>query len=76
MALQAGARFGAYVIVRPLGRGGMGEVYEARDTRPLRSVHRPSSKLWRGGCSSIADAPGVQGVQADLGWQAYRDALR
>ena len=34
----AGQRFGAYVIVRPLGKGGMGTVYEAEDDRHGRRV--------------------------------------
>ncbi len=38
MNLRAGERLGPYQIVAPLGAGGMGEVYRARDTRLERSV--------------------------------------
>ncbi|HYC61766.1 MAG TPA: serine/threonine-protein kinase [Thermoanaerobaculia bacterium] len=38
LPLETGARFGAYEIVGPLGAGGMGEVYRARDTRLDRTV--------------------------------------
>ncbi|HEX7880980.1 MAG TPA: protein kinase [Candidatus Eisenbacteria bacterium] len=38
MPLTAGTRLGPYEVVSPLGSGGMGEVYRARDTRLLRDV--------------------------------------
>src|SRR5688572_2603981 len=38
MTLTAGARLGPYLIEAPLGAGGMGEVYRARDTRLHREV--------------------------------------
>jgi hypothetical protein len=38
MALPAGTRLGPYEIFVPIGAGGMGEVYRARDTRLNREV--------------------------------------
>src|SRR5690242_12860944 len=38
MALHAGDRIGPYEIVAPLGRGGMGEVWRARDGKLQRDV--------------------------------------
>ena len=38
MALAPGTKLGPYETVSPLGAGGMGEVYRARDTRLDRTV--------------------------------------
>src|SRR5262249_9142913 len=38
MPLLSGARLGSYEILAPLGAGGMGEVYRARDLKLNRDV--------------------------------------
>src|SRR6516164_810758 len=38
MSLALGQRLGPYEVVSPIGAGGMGEVYRARDTRLERIV--------------------------------------
>src|SRR2546423_1818992 len=38
MTLAAGTRLGPYQVLAPIGAGGMGEVYRARDTRLDRTV--------------------------------------
>ncbi len=38
MKIEAGGQLGPYQIVAPIGKGGMGEVYRARDTRLDRDV--------------------------------------
>src|SRR4029450_11275430 len=51
MALSAGTMLGPYSILAPLGKGGMGEVYQARDTRLDRTV---AIKIMQ---ASLADDP-------------------
>src|SRR5437899_1827519 len=38
MTISAGSRLGPYEVLSPLGAGGMGEVYKAKDTRLERTV--------------------------------------
>jgi serine/threonine protein kinase len=44
MNLSAGTRLGPYEVLSPLGAGGMGEVWKARDTRLNRIVAIKFSK--------------------------------
>ena len=46
MSLVVGTRLGSYEVVAPLGAGGMGEVYRARDS--WRMAAAPSTEnRWR-----------------------------
>jgi hypothetical protein len=40
MPLGPGTKLGPYEVLGPLGAGGMGEMYRARDTRLGRDVRR------------------------------------
>jgi serine/threonine protein kinase len=46
MTLPEGRLLGVYEIAAPLGAGGMGEVYRARDTRLGRDVSRKSGNIY------------------------------
>ncbi len=53
MPFEAGARLGPYEIVAPIGAGGMGEIYRARDTRLDRTV---AIKVLAGGLAADAES--------------------
>jgi len=38
VGLDSGTKLGHYEVVSPIGAGGMGEVYKAKDTRLARTV--------------------------------------
>src|SRR5258706_11398360 len=52
MPIQSGTKLGPYEVLSPLGAGGMGEVYKARDTRLEREV---AIKVLPSNLSSSAD---------------------
>src|ERR1700730_17910118 len=52
MTISAGSRLGPYEVLAPIGAGGMGEVYRARDTRLGREV---AIKVLPSGLSSDAE---------------------
>jgi predicted Ser/Thr protein kinase len=54
MTLAAGSRLGPYEILAPIGAGGMGEVYKAKDSRLERTV---AVKVLP---AHLSDSPGVR----------------
>src|SRR6266542_3298391 len=75
MTLPAGARLGPYEILSPIGAGGMGEVYRARDSRlgrdvaikiPPEHLARDPAALARFEREALAVAHGCGVVHRDL----------
>jgi serine/threonine protein kinase len=54
MPFEAGTRVGPYEFIAPLGAGGMGEVYRARDTRLDRTV---AIKVLTGALAADSESP-------------------
>ena len=63
MRLSSGTRLGSYEILAPLGSGGMGEVYRARDTRLKRDV---AVKVLPGPCAIDSERVGRLHREAEL----------
>ena len=55
MPLVAGTRLSLHEILAPLGAGGMGEVYRARDARLGRDRHQGAAR--RGAASGSEPTP-------------------
>jgi hypothetical protein len=71
MTLAVGTKLDPYEIVSPLGAGGMGEVYRARDARLLAVISEASRRARATRCrlfsssSSCDDAGTVGGLRED-----------
>jgi eukaryotic-like serine/threonine-protein kinase len=60
MPLSVGDRLGTYEILAPIGKGGMGEVYRARDTKLKRDVALKVSAAQFGERFEMTSGEGVQ----------------
>ena len=63
MALEFGTKLGPYEILAPIGAGGMGEVYQAKDTRLERTVaieilpEHLADNVGRNACKGVRNFP-------------------
>jgi serine/threonine protein kinase len=70
MSLSPGSRLGPYEIVAPIGSGGMGEVYKARDTRLNRTIAVKISAEQRFLVNTRTGEPSANPITVVLNWTA------
>ena len=81
MTLEAGRRLGPFEVIEPLGAGGMGEVYRARDaelgaalrSRSYRTLSRRAPSVWpassaRRGCWQPSTTPASRRSTVSSKW--------
>jgi hypothetical protein len=77
MALVAGDRLGPYEILAAVGKGGMGEVYRARNTRLERTVAiKILPRVWPSDRTCAIDSSARQRRSPFPGYDVTRDGQR